>query len=201
MTDPVLDHTDCNKKIEQLQNELKELKKTNVELLSDNKRLKKLFDQSTKINLHKDLKINNIVSDTQNSLISHGKSTFSLFESTFLLTELQALRSISINRTGDSTFVLTSMRFLYKDNLNLLKSRTSTKPTETKQPITPSKKDIVTKIFRERLLVLGLCPSDFNTRFAKLNDHIKTALKNLSKKKMICDNDQFVNDSSESIHQ
>lgn len=150
---PVQNHAECNEKIQKLQNEIEELRKSNFELLNDNKSLKKLFDQLIKVNLQKDIKINNIVSDTKNSLISYGEKVFSKFEETFEQSELKTLRSISINQTSDSTFILTLIRLLYKENPNLLMFRTSSKPTETKIPITPSKKDTVTNMYIQRKIV------------------------------------------------
>lgn len=180
------DHSECVKKIKQLQKQVEDLSTKNRDLeirnntlQKDCKHLKKLFDESNKINLQKDIRINSILNEKSNS--EESQSMFNNFKIYFTDNELRDLRSIQIRSPGDSTFIINCLRMLYKQNLQMLAYRTAEISLENKQPITPSKKKIISNIYKERLLYVP--SSEFQWRLKKLNAHIKSGIRNIVRSK------------------
>lgn len=167
------DHTECMKKINALEEQIVELTKKNQLLTKDCKRLKKLFDDAAKMNLHKDIKMKDILSAQSNSI--EQPLMFASFKD-LSGPELTALRSIPSLQTADSKFVTKCLRIAYRNDIHLLAQRTAKNETEGKQPISPEKKDFIRKMYEERLLYIPT--EQYSTRSKNLNEHLKNGIRN-----------------------
>lgn len=178
-------HLECSKKLKELEAIIQNLTTKNRDLVAQNnvlqkdcKQLRKLFNESNKMNLQKDIKINSILID-KNTGPAAEQSMFKSFQGIFTETELRDLRSIPISTTSDSKFITSCLRMLYKQDLSVLASRTAEFATNNKKPITPSKKQTIEKIFKERLLY---APSEeYSGRLKKLNEFLKWGIRNTTK--------------------
>lgn len=179
----------CSEKereINELQEKLKISEKKNSELFKDNKQLKHMLTQSNRVNLNKDIKIEQLQKQIakEPEIISvkfNDKLTFSRFANIFNEQELASFRSIPASSSRDSSFILLALRTLYKDDLSILYSRTTSNALQDKQPITPQKKQIIQEIFYERLETLKLDIIECNLRKSKLNEHTATGINNARK--------------------
>lgn len=172
---------DCVEKDKEI-TELKKtvnLKKRNNELEADNKSLKKLFTKSTQVNFQKDLKIVQLSKENENS--ARDPLIFKSFEHIFDVSELLTLRSIPYSKERDSSFILQTLQYLYKNDLSLLNLRTASVKKGDKKPISPEKKGIIQKIFNERIKSLNLNGHDFGVRESKINEHIISSIHNIRK--------------------
>lgn len=176
------DHTECIEKVNELEKRIMDLEKKNRELLSDCKRLKKMFDDATKINLQKDVKINGILNAGANSHCGE-QLMYSNFNGDFTETELKELRSIVISSSTDCKFITTCLRMVYKNDLKVLIHRTAEVPFDGKTPLTPTKKNRINKIYQSRLLYVP--SSEYSARLSKLNEHLKNGIRNISRSKMV----------------
>lgn len=112
-----------NPKIQKLQN----WKKMADEYKNDIKRLKKNYNSSTRINLEKDVRISDLERQKSNPEKVCSVSIFANSEHLFEPEDMKSLRSISTVSQRDSTFILTLIRILYKNNLNLTPQRSASK--------------------------------------------------------------------------
>lgn len=179
---------ECKENVEKIGLELEELKKKyllleekNRSLVSDCRTLKKLLNESTKINLQKDIQIQKISSEKYSD--SSNEGLFVQFQGKFSEDTLKKLRSLGVNAGADSGFILKCVEFLYGDDLEKLKNRTASIPTNSKTPFTPEKQKIITEIYKERLLNLNISATEYNYRSSKRNDHVKNAINNLTRNK------------------
>lgn len=177
------DHSECVKKVNELENQVAELTQKNRELLNDCKRLKRMFDEATKINLQKDMKINSMISNEGANSRCDDQLMFAKFKGDFSDDELAELRSIRILNTADGKFVTTSLRLLYKEDLKVLIHRTAEIPVDDKTPLTPKKKDLIKNIYQERL---KYAPSnEYSVRLSKFHVHLKNAIRNTVRSKLV----------------
>lgn len=185
------DHTECDRKIKllemqivQLNEKIGDLENKNKILTKDCKNLKRLFDDSNKINMYKDMQINKILSATpgnSNATAPDQLVMFHSFEGVFTKTELTDLRSVNIRSTNDSTFIKDCLRMMYKNDLLKLEFRTAEFAVDGKQPMSEKKKKIITQMYTERL---SYVPKDeFPWRLKKLNEHIKSGIRNIVRSK------------------
>lgn len=177
------DHTECDKKVMELERQVVDLTNKNREILNDCKRLKKMFDEATKINLQKDMKINKMISKGGENSKKGERLMFYKYKSDFTDSELTVLRSIRFLNKDDSTFIATCLRILYKEDLKVLKHRTAEMPFDGKTPITPKKKDLIKNIYQERLAYVS--PDEYSFRYNKFNIHLKNAIHNTIHSKLI----------------
>lgn len=91
------------------------------------------------MNLEKDLKIEQLTTK-QRENNPKNISLFDNYQHIFSSAELTTLRSIPFTTAKDSTFILQTLRLLYKDNLSALNNRTASCKTKDKNPISPKKK-------------------------------------------------------------
>lgn len=110
--------------------------------------------------------------------ISSTIHKYKTFEPILGKDNVNSLRMINLNKSKDSTFVLTMIRILY-DGLDELLKTTSLTGRKGKQKIPPDKVDLIRLIFKERLIDL----ENSHERFNKVNIHIKNAFLNANKKK------------------
>lgn len=103
----------------------------------------------------------------------------------FTTEELSFLRSVGATGSDDSTFVASSVKFLYKQNLSVLKKKSvtgrSTKPGGAKQPITPKKYNVLLDIFTERINLITEDVIERKSRIKCMNKLIKDAIHNINK--------------------
>lgn len=175
-----------DKEIDELKQNIKKLETENKKLVKDNTHLKHVLTHSNRINLQKDLKIEELEKESKEQsgpvLVElSDKTVFSQFADIFSQEELSALRSIPSSSSKDSTFVLQTIRYLYKENLSVLSSRTSSSSRENKKPISPEKKNIIQQIFHERLNILKLDIIECNSRKNRLNELTATGINNVRK--------------------
>lgn len=104
----------------------------------------------------------------------------------FTATELSELRSIGGNQSEDSAFVLTGIRYIYKnqtDRLNHIsvtgRSRTGNKKTK----MSPNKLAAIKDIFNERLNALNLTSDEQAKREKRINLLVKDAIQNIANPK------------------
>lgn len=148
--------------------------------MKDNKSLKHMFSKCTKVNLKEDLEIKQLAKKEEEHKV-HNPLIFNNFENIFEASELTTLRSIPFSSSRDSSFILQVLRFLYKDDLSILNSRTASTKVANKDPISPEKKTILVGLYNERLSSLKLTDLDLDSRNAKLNEFVMTGINNIRK--------------------
>lgn len=113
---------------------------------------------------------------------SKTKIQFEDFGDIFTSEQLTELRSTNQQTAGDSTFVLSSIRFLYSDDLSKLANKTvfGIKKRGNKEPLTPQKVDRLRSLYRERLEYIK--PENALFREEKFNRHVNHAIFNVCKK-------------------
>lgn len=122
-----------------------------------------------------------------NATASAEKETmsFGAFLNDFTEQELAVLRSVGDNSRDDSTFVSSAMKYLYKENIDVLKQKSltgrTTKSGQTKQPMTPEKYDTLSRIFSERINAITSDHIQKEIRTKRFNKFIKDAINNINK--------------------
>lgn len=120
---------------------------------------------------------------------------FSTFENVLTHDELARLRSILPNQKFDSSFVLNSIRFLYKNNNQQISSLSLTgrsRGSEAKQRICPEKYETVKNLFLERLTSLKLNSNEFTNRLKQLNQLMKNAFINTKRHGKPTDDEEMI---------
>lgn len=155
---------------------------------------KKLLRESSQLNLEKDLKIQQITSQKENSNES-DEILFETFSKHFDPPDLHEIRSVGSGVKKDSTFIYKIMNSFYKNNLDKLYNRSATGKKYkgiTKHEITFEKKEVMEKMLTERVkweLRDQSCSSkEFLTRVNRLNKLVRFAIGNLLPKKDIDQN-------------
>lgn len=158
----------CQKKIKQLKAEIlsceaqrRELKAKHFELLAEN--------------MKKDVQIEELEKKM-------GPKVFHEFEKEFTAPSIEKLRSIGPDEKEDSVFIHAVVRGLYEHNIDDLvkKSVTGRSKDNTKEPISPSKMLIMSKMFKERIETHASVTEN-DKRIKKLNKFIKIAIDNINK--------------------
>ena len=103
---------------------------------------------------------------------------FSTFDNVFSPEELAKLREIGPDKKKDSSFILQTIKFLYKEDYEKIASLTVTglRAHEAKEKISTRNYDIFRNLYLERLESLRIYSAEFSERAKKLNSHIKTAI-------------------------
>lgn len=129
----------CKLEIDALRDELNRLKFKEAEL-------KEQYKNSLIENVRKDLILRDLEVKARTKL-------FVNFEIELPALVLDNLRSKSINRSDDASFVSIVLNGLYDNNTEILKTRTISGRSDggDKEAISPAKKAILEKIFNERL--------------------------------------------------
>lgn len=153
---------------------------------------KSLLKKSSQLNLEKDLKIKQIMSQHENSNgnLQSDDILFETFSNHFDTRDMHEIRSVGPGSKKDSTFISKIMQSFYKNDLDKLNHRSATgkkfKGTK-KHEITFEKKEVMEKMLIERLkceLKDELCASkEFLTRVGRLNTLLRFAIGNLLPKK------------------
>lgn len=124
--------------------------------------------------------ISNVTANAEERTISFGT-----FLNEFAELELAELRSVGDSIRDDSTFVASSVKYLYKENLGVLKQKSltgrTTKSGQTKQPMTPQKYDTLSRIFIERINGITNDHIEKESRTKCFNRLIKDAINNINR--------------------
>lgn len=111
--------------------------------------------------------------------------SFSTFGNNFTAEELSQLRSIGLSSREDSTFVASCLKFAYKENISILKTKSvtgkTTKSSQTKEPVSPKKMEMFSKIFTERVNLITNDATEREARVKRFNKYIKDAINNINK--------------------
>lgn len=108
--------------------------------------------------------------------------SFSKFEDTFTEYQLSKLRSVKVDKPGDSNFVLQGVRFLYSSNLAGLSKKSVRGKSNNKTAVTPEKLKLMKEIFDERLELIGIDKTEQEKRATRFNNLFHTAISNINKK-------------------
>lgn len=157
----------------QVVQENEQLKKENKKLKNDLAALTKLYNQTCRAYVKKDLKIKLLEKRlTPEGLIFEKHKTV-LGDIT-----LKALRKIDGNRRADSSFILKCVKKLYETDLEKLKYKSG------QSEITPDKKAFFKEILLERLLHENINEDELDCRMNRLNELLKNAITTLSRPKV-----------------
>lgn len=102
----------------------------------------------------------------------------------FSVKQMAELRSCGWKTNDDSSFILSAMRALYGDNLEILKEISVTGRTRNgppKKPMCTENLKVLRGIFGERLTALKLTPAEMSIRQNKLNIFINSAINNINR--------------------
>lgn len=192
--------------IDVLKNKVVELEKKNAQLQNDNKDLKYLLNKATKINLQKDLLIEQLkkqisgkdllLNQSQNKISgnhnignrsdSKGKQKnellFKEYEKIIDEADLCRLRSVGDDKVKDSKFIVECLETLYKENVSILCERTAQLPTAKKKELTPEKKTIIENLFSARLNSLNLSAQDQLERKSKFRYLLNTGISTIRRR-------------------
>lgn len=96
--------------------------------------------------------------------------------------QLSKLRSIDIGRSGDSSFILNAVRFIYSENLAKLKNKSVTGCTKTKktEAMSPEKLDQLRSLYNERIIHINEPKDERNDRLNKFNRLVGRAIANIN---------------------
>lgn len=182
------------KKIECLSSEIK------VARVSDPIACDSNSDDVSKSNVTE--KVNEPTTCTSKSI--NVNNIFSTFENVFTHDELARLRSIGPTKKDDSSFVLSSIRFLYKNDVEKISSLSLTgrsRGTESKQKMCPEKYDTIKDLFSERLTSMNLNSTEFSDRTKQMHKLMKNAFINIKRHGKPTDDDGMVRRINDKIKQ
>lgn len=175
-----------DQEIEQLQNDLEITKNVPTNVSSENVVNNKTDSMGESISAT-NKNIGNISTNTSNKASktttssSSYEPSFSAFSNEFNVDQLSELRSIGAIKSKDPTFVTVALKFLYDGRHVDLKGKTVT-GRYGRNPITPSKRTTLEKLFTERIHSLTNDDGERAHRQSRLNKHIKDGIRNIVKK-------------------
>lgn len=132
---------------------------------------KDIYHNTLIMNLKKDFMIQKLEDEL-------NKSKYDLFRSSFNDEVITALTSIDESKAKDTIFMKKALAYLYRENLCKLKEKTYS--GRNKEPITPSKKQVLEKLFNKRLEYIKdeQEKADRSKTFGKI---IKNAIESINK--------------------
>lgn len=139
-----------------------------------------LLKESAKVNLEKDLKIKMLKNQ-----LKEKNLIFAAFETKIGEKNITFLRSVKSGEKNDSTFVYHLMQILYESCEDTLQNKSATGKKfkgVSKEPLSPEKKSLINSMLIERIANEKCDPE---SRIKKLNTHIKSAIKNINKKRRV----------------
>lgn len=107
-----------------------------------------------------------------------SKDFSSKFEDKFTKQQSAELHSVKSAESGDSTFVLKGVRFMYGPNLTILENKTVAGRAKNKTPITPEKFNMLKSMFDERLYAIGIDYTEQQKRAKRFKLHLNRAIIN-----------------------
>lgn len=148
-------------------------------------------------NLMSEMKLAEKVSEPDASFGTSNDTNkiLSTFENVLTQNELAKLRSIGTSKKEDSSFILNSIRFLYKNDIDKISSLSLTgrsRGTEAKQKISPQKYDTIKNMFSERLASLKLNSTEYTDRSKQINTLMKNAFINTKRNGKPNDDEEMI---------
>lgn len=170
---------------EKLKKELDEAKKEIIKLKKkvsvqkeDIKLLKHSLNASNRLCVLKDIKIERLIKEIQQTKKSEVQPfIFNKFETEINASTLKDLRSVPTGQKNDSTFILKLVRYLYENNHNVLLDRSVAGINKT--AITPKKKKIIQDILQERVTIEEEEEVRIELRTARVGTLISDAIRNI----------------------
>lgn len=172
-----------------------ELKKKLADSLKKLNETQKAIDFCLEICSYKDQKIEQLRRKAQLASCEEieqpkpiaSKKTFSNFEDQFTEEQLSELRSVPSTESGDSTFVLKGVRYVYESNLSKLANKSVVGKSKDKEAITPEKLNLLKTMLDERLKTAEIDDVQQQKRAKRFNQHLNRAIINTNSlnKKMI----------------
>lgn len=139
--------------------------------------LKQKYQHALIENLKKDI----ILHDLTNQ---RNRTKFENFNGVFPNETISSLRSLDSKKECDSSFVLTAVRGLYRENLERLKNKSYSgiSKNKTKEALTPEKLKCLRSVYEERLNYIenDVDTSEIMERKGKFAKHVKTALETIN---------------------
>lgn len=160
---------------------INELNKLVATQRADIKLLKYSLNASTRLCVSKDLTIEKL--KRENNQFHLAKKTtvhaliFNKFEQKLEASILKALRSVPTGQRNDSSFVLKLVRHLYEKDFSVLFERSA--GGKNKTAITPTKKNIINEILRERVITEEEEAFRAELRINRVDTLINDAIKNI----------------------
>lgn len=166
---------ECIKTKNSLTEKLKEMKEKK-------KQLQTAIDICIGVLKKKDERIKILKSATMKLSERDTELIFTKFKNKFNDNELATLRSIDSKISSDSSFILTCIRYLYKNDMNRLNNISVTGRSRIKNnqkvQMSPEKREIIAEIYKERLGSLNINENENIQRQKQVNEHIKRAIFN-----------------------
>lgn len=159
---------------QQLNEKNTQLRNKNAKLQNDLKKLLKLHRETCRMYVNKELKIKIL----KKSAIAQSNLLYESFKNDFGEEVLKKLRKFQCEKSRDSTFILVCMRELFK-TIDL--KCVTASGTGNKSCIPSDKREILERIFLERLASDKLNDSEQTERYMRLNRHINVAISNMLK--------------------
>lgn len=139
-------------KLDRANEKIIELKKIVSTQKEDIKLLKHSLNASNRLCVSKDIKIEILIKENQQAKKSKVEAIiFNKFEGKINASTLKDLRSVPTGQTFDSTFILKLVRYLYENEHDVLLDRSVA--GKNKPAITPTKKNIIKDVLRERVTI------------------------------------------------
>lgn len=144
---------DLKKKLCEANNTIKRLNEVVAKQKNDIKLLKCSLNASNRLCVSKDLKIERLIKEKKTSQIQKPCEDilYRRFDQKINAAALNELRKVTFGQNYDSSFILKLVRHLYEKDLKVLLTKSCT-GSKSKAAITPTKKSIITDIFRERIV-------------------------------------------------
>lgn len=114
-----------------------------------------------------------------------SKMKFNSSEGQFTETQLSELRSVNSKVSGDSTFILKGIHFMYKSNLEVLAKKSLAGKAKDKEAVSPGKLQILGSMFDERLNAFEIDETEKQSRARRFRQHVHHAIVNINKRKMV----------------
>lgn len=146
-----------------------------AECEKQNRQIKDEYRTALIANLQLDVQIDNLEDQLE-------EVRYVDFEECIAKETLEALRDFKDTKEYDCKFVTAALRYIYRDNIEVLQKKTATNwsKNEAKTPISPEKRHLVEQLFAQRMQYAS--EHEVTAERKKfLNKHIKSAIETINK--------------------
>lgn len=157
----------------QLKAKIDKLRKENAKKQNDLKSLLKLHKETCRMYVNNEMKYKIL----QKSVNLQSELLYQSFESDLGENVLKKIRKIQGEKSRDSTFILHCMRELFKNGNSTSMSAKGKRKGKSAMP--SEKRDVIERIFLERLASAKLSDTEQNERFFLLDRHINVSINNM----------------------
>lgn len=159
-------------KCTQCETELQELQRQVDSYNGKVVRATKLFHETLVSNLKKDLTIRQLKRKLAENRSKEFTDTLSTFDE---------LKKIAVSEK-DSTFVMKAVRSVYSEDLSRLKNKKySERQKKGKEVMSPDKREVITKLYMERIDLTEKDPTKADARKFKFAKYVKDAISNINR--------------------